>query len=94
MKHRVNKNQRERVVVFVASEITDKEEHLLQVARNFRRNNTNLDIVNVLQPKNLEILGKIIEVVNVEDESRLVNFDDNSSSLLDFVKASPIMGNQ
>jgi len=47
MKHRINKNQKERVVVFVASDVNDKLENLFKIARNFRRNNTWMDIINI-----------------------------------------------
>lgn len=50
MKNRINKNQKERVVAFIASEIKDKETNLLKIATNFRRNNTRLDIINVNCP--------------------------------------------
>lgn len=93
MKHRLNKNQKERVVIFVASEITEKEEVILQIARTFRRNNTNLDIINICCDKNIDLLNKIIEIVNVEDESRLLNFDRNDSLLVDYLKSSPLLGN-
>lgn len=47
MKNRINKNQKERVVAFISSEIKDKEENLLKIAQNFRRNNIRLDLINV-----------------------------------------------
>ena len=76
MKHRINKNQKERVIVFVASEIKDKSENLFKVARNFRRNNTRIDIINVDCPSNLEVLNQMMEIINVEDESHLLDYSD------------------
>ena len=93
MKNRINKNQKERVVVFVASEIKDKEENLLKIAQNFRRNNIRLDLINVNCSYNLNILQKMHDIVNVEDESNLVNYDDPNSLLGDFLKKTPVMGN-
>lgn len=76
MKHRINKNQKERVIVFVASEIKDKSENLFKVARNFRRNNTRIDIINVDCSSNLEVLNQMMEIINVEDESHLLDYSD------------------
>lgn len=33
-----------------------------------------------------------MEIVNVEDESHFLNFDDSSSLLIDTLRSSPIMG--
>lgn len=93
MKNRINKNQKQRIISFVASEIKEKEETLLKIARNFRRNNIRLDVVNVNCPKNLEVLQKMHEIVNVEDESNLINYEDSNALLTDFLKKTPVMGN-
>lgn len=93
MKNRINKNQKERVVAFISSEIKDKEENLLKIAQNFRRNNIRLDLINVNCQYNLDILQKMHDIVNVEDESNLINYDDTNSLLGDFLKKTPVMGN-
>lgn len=93
MKNRINKNQKERVIAFIASEITDRDDHLYKIAQNFRRNNTRLDIVNVNCHSNMEILEKMHEIVNIEDESNLINYSDSGILLGDFVKKTPLMGN-
>lgn len=93
MKNRINKQQHERIVVFIASEIKDKEETLLKIARNLKRNNTTLNIINIRCQKNQEILQKMIEVLEDEGESSLINYDDNNSLLVDFLKRTPLMGN-
>lgn len=74
------------MIVLVASEIKDLDSNLLKIARNFRRNNTRLDVVNISCEKNMEVLGKIHEIVNVEDESHLINYNDNRTLLVDFLK--------
>ena len=56
MKHRINKNQKEWVIVFLASNITESIEELSVPARNYRRNGTRLDIINVNIPSNMEII--------------------------------------
>lgn len=33
------------------------------------------------------------DIVNVEDESNLINYDDPNSLLGDFLKKTPVMGN-
>ena len=34
-----------------------------------------------------------MEIINVEDESHILNYEDSSSLLTDILKSSPIMGN-
>ncbi len=93
MKHRTNKNQKERVVVFLASEISGSQDNLLTIAKQFRRNGTNLDIVNVCCPSNKQIIEKMMDIVNVEDKSNFLNYEGGMTLLVDSLKSSPIMNN-
>jgi 26S proteasome regulatory subunit N10 len=46
LKHRQNKNQRQRVIAFVASPITEDEKTLVRLAKKMKKNNVAIDIVN------------------------------------------------
>jgi len=92
LKHRVNKNQHERLIVFIASEIRDTPEDLFVVARNLRRNGVALDIVNICNDQNLRVLEQMIEIVNVDDNSHLVNYQGGLTLLSDVLKTSGIFG--
>lgn len=94
MKHRVNKNQHERLVIFIASAITENPEDLYVLARNLRRDGTNVDIINICCPENMEVLKNFHEIVNVENESRLVNYAGGASRLNDLLKEGGILGGQ
>lgn len=45
LKHRENKNQRQRVVVFVGSPVEDTEENLVKLGKKLRKNNVLIDLV-------------------------------------------------
>lgn len=45
LKHRENKNQRQRIVVFVGSPIEDDQENLVKLGKKLRKNNVLIDIV-------------------------------------------------
>lgn len=92
MKHRVNKHQHERLVVFVASAIKDNPEDLYVLARNLRRDSIAVDLINVCCPENLPVLQNFHEIVNVEGESRLVNYAGGVSRLTDALKEGRVLG--
>ena len=66
---------------------------LTKIATSFRRNGVNLDVVNLRNPDNMDVLGKMHEIVNVEDESHQLNYDEDLTLLVDALKGSAIMGN-
>ena len=45
LKHRENKNQRQRIVVFVGSPLQDTQESLVKLGKRLRKNNVLIDIV-------------------------------------------------
>lgn len=45
LKHRENKNQRQRVVVFVGSPLDDSKDELVKLGKRLRKNNVFIDIV-------------------------------------------------
>ena len=46
LKHRENKNQRQRIVAFVGSPIADPEESLVKLGKKLKKNNVAVDIIN------------------------------------------------
>ena len=92
IKHRVRKNQSERIVVFVASEIRDSPEELFVTARNLRRNNTSVDVVNICNENNLRLLQQFMEIVNVADNSRLLNYQGGLNVLTDALRSGGFLG--
>lgn len=45
LKHRENKNQRQRIVVFVGSPLDDTQENLVKLGKKLRKNNVLIDVV-------------------------------------------------
>lgn len=92
MKHRVNKNQHERMIIFLASAIKENPEDLYVLARNLRRNLIAVDIINICSPENTVIIQNFIEIVNVDDNSHFINFPGGVARLNDALKESGILG--
>lgn len=94
LKHRVNKNQKERIIAFVTSEIHENEAEIIDICRKMRRNNTQIDIINISNSGNVNILKTIIDTVNIDDQSYFLNYDkQGAESLNETVRKSPIMFN-
>lgn len=65
LKHRQNKNQRQRIIVFVGSPVEEDEKTLVKLAKKLKKNNVAVDIVNFGQEEeNLSKLTAFIEAVN------------------------------
>ena len=47
LKHRENKNQRQRIVVFVGSPLEDSQESLVKLGKRLRKNNVLVDVVTI-----------------------------------------------
>jgi 26S proteasome regulatory subunit N10 len=47
LKHRCNKNQRQRLVAMIASPLRETQQDLKNVAKKARRNNIAIDIINL-----------------------------------------------
>lgn len=59
LKHRINKHQKQRIVVFVASRITASDSELADLAKKLKRNNVSVDLVNICEDSNKERLQKV-----------------------------------
>ncbi len=47
LKHRENKNQRQRIVVFVGSSLEDSQDSLVKLGKRLRKNNVLVDVVTL-----------------------------------------------
>lgn len=65
LKHRQNKNQRQRVIVFVGSPVSQSEEDLVKLGKKLKKNNIAVDIISFgEEAENEDKLAKFIEAVN------------------------------
>ena len=46
LKHRINKNQRQRIILFIGSPVKSKKENLIQTGKNLKKYNVALDIIS------------------------------------------------
>merc|ERR1719486_872586 len=73
LKHRQNKNQRQRIIAFVGSPISNTEKELETLGKNLKKNNVSLDLVSYGEvDENAAKLDKLLTAVNSSDTSHLV----------------------
>lgn len=93
LKHRPNKNQRQRIVAFVGSPLvgTDSKE-LVKLAKKLKKNNVAVDVVNFGEDtENTEKLEAFVASVNSGDNSHLVTVPPGPHILADILVTSPIL---
>jgi len=93
LKHRSNKNQKQRVVVFVASPVVEDEKSLELLGKKLKKNGVAVDIVNLelSSPEQNQKLQKFIEAVNSSDNSHYVEATGGMQMLSDFLISTPIL---
>ncbi|KAF5840711.1 hypothetical protein DUNSADRAFT_15806 [Dunaliella salina] len=90
LKHRQNKNQRQRVVIFVASPIREDRDTLVKIAKKLKKNSVAVDVVSFgCEADNDEKLAAFHEAVNSNNNSHLVTVPPGPV-LSDVLIGSPI----
>merc|ERR1719424_1816418 len=73
LKHRQNKNQKQRIIAFVGSPVANTEKEIETLGKNLKKNNISLDIVSFGEvDANNAKLEKLLATVNSNDTSHLV----------------------
>eukprot|EP00958_Prasinococcus_capsulatus_P021664 scaffold2963_cov341-Prasinococcus_capsulatus_cf.AAC.4 len=73
LKHRQNKNQRQRIILFAGSPIESEPETLVKVGKKLKKNNVAVDIVSFGDIEaNKEKLEALLAAVNSNDNSHLI----------------------
>jgi 26S proteasome regulatory subunit N10 len=91
LKHRPNKEQRQRIIVFVCSPIAHDNEKFAAVGRTLKRNNIALDIVCFGNLDEIDKLQELQKTVNSGDNSHFVSVPSGLGMLCDALKNTPIM---
>jgi len=98
LKHRANKNQRQRIVLFVGSPLdTDKAENssasLTKLGKKLKKNNVALDVVSFGEiDENEQALNSLVQAVNSSDNSHLLTVPPATDLLLsDAILSSAIL---
>ncbi|CAK9787218.1 hypothetical protein CC85DRAFT_285074 [Cutaneotrichosporon oleaginosum] len=92
LKHRENKKQQQRVVVFVGSPLEDSQDELVKLGKRLRKNNVLIDVVTFGEEgmSNDEKLGALVEAAG-GGESHLVSVPPGPHLLSDVLMQSPIL---
>ncbi|KAJ3682589.1 hypothetical protein LUZ60_015162 [Juncus effusus] len=92
LKHRQNKRQQQRIIVFVGSPIKHEKKVLETIGKKLKKNNVSLDIVDFGEsddekPEKLEAL---VNAVNNSDSSHIVHVPAGEHALSDILISTPI----
>lgn len=91
LKHRQNKNQKQRIVVFIGSPIEDMNaEEAGKLGKQLRKNDVAIDCVNFGHPENLPILQSLVDNCNKSSNSHLLDIQ-YGWNIADIVITSPIV---
>jgi 26S proteasome regulatory subunit N10 len=93
LKHRQNKSQRQRIIVFACSPIVEDEKSLVKLAKKMKKNNISIDVVafGELTEENLKKLQAFNENIKGGDGSHLEIVQPGPNLLSDSILASPIL---
>ncbi|WIA31508.1 hypothetical protein OEZ86_002401 [Tetradesmus obliquus] len=90
LKHRQNKNQRQRIVIFAGSPVREDKDMLVKIAKKLKKNNVAVDVVSFgHEADNEEKLAAFHSAVNSNDNSHLVSVPPGPV-LSDVLIGSPI----
>lgn len=59
-------------MVFIASEITESSKALLQIAKNLKKSQVSIDIINICSDSNMEVLKEFFSQVGGEEQGALM----------------------
>merc|ERR1719384_668875 len=92
LKHRQNKNQKQRIVAFVGSPIRNTEKELETLGKNLKKNNVSLDLISFGEvEENTAKLEKLLNTVNSNDSSHMVEIPVGPKLLSDVLLSSVII---
>ncbi|CAH6718379.1 26S proteasome regulatory subunit Rpn10p [[Candida] jaroonii] len=92
LKHRQNKVQNQRIIIFVGSPIEESEKELEKLAKKMKKNNIAIDIINFGEESiNASKLEKFHSCINNHDNSHLVTVPPGPRLLYEVVASSTIL---
>jgi len=92
LKHRQNKSQQQRIIVFVGSPVTTDTNTLVNLAKGLKKNSVSVDIVNFgEETQNIDKLEAFISAVNNNENSHLLTIPRGPHNLSDALYGSPIL---
>ena len=92
LKHRINKNQKQRIILFVGSPIKAKTENLILIGKKLKKYNVAVDIISFGHvEENREALNAFLKEVNNSNNSSILEVP-LGSYIMDALLSSSIMG--
>ena len=92
LKHRINKNQKQRIILFIGSPVQAKKENLIQIGKKLKKYNVAVDIISFGHvEENREPLNTLLTEVNNSNNSSILEVP-LGSYIMDSLLSSPIMG--
>eukprot|EP00163_Fabomonas_tropica_P018175 TRINITY_DN3241_c0_g1_i1.p1 TRINITY_DN3241_c0_g1~~TRINITY_DN3241_c0_g1_i1.p1 ORF type:complete len:412 (+),score=172.77 TRINITY_DN3241_c0_g1_i1:182-1417(+) len=93
LKHRQNKNQRQRIIVFSGSPIPASEADLVKLAKKLKKNNIAVDFVDFGEDaENTKKIEAFVNAVNSGDNSHVVTIPPSDNTMLsDVLYSTPIV---
>ena len=94
LKHRQNKQQRQRIIVFTCSPIAEDEKSLEKLAKKMKKNNVSIDFIAFgdLDPENTQKLEAFHENIKGGESSHLAIIPPGPNLLSDHLVTTPILG--
>ncbi|KAK0552183.1 proteasome regulatory particle base subunit rpn10 [Tilletia horrida] len=92
LKHRQNKNQRQRIIAFVGSPLVEDEADLVKLGKKLKKNNVAVDVINFGEDEqNEDKLAKFVEAVNSGENSHLLSIPAGPQLLSDIILSSSLL---
>jgi len=94
LKHRQNKQQRQRIVSFVGHPLIETLEQCEDLGKRLKRNNVAVDIINFANPENVPKLEALVQAANNSSNSHFMDVPQGCVMITDVLFTSPILGNE
>ncbi|KAF1951867.1 hypothetical protein CC80DRAFT_453296 [Byssothecium circinans] len=94
LKHRQNKSQKQRIIMFTCSPIEEDEKELVKLSKRMKKNGINVDIIafGELNEETTRKLEKFSEACQSSEGSHLAIIQPSSNLLSDSLVTTPILG--
>lgn len=91
LKHRQNKNQKQRLVVFVGSPLENLDDReMVKLGKQLRKNDVAIDVVNFGHSENIPLLTKLVENCNKGGNSHMIDVG-YGGNIADTLITSPVV---
>lgn len=91
MKHRLNKNQKQRIVIFCGHPLAEEQAQFERLGKQLRQNNVAIDVINFANPDNVPKLQALVDSANKSDNSHFLDVPLGVSMITDVLFTSPIL---